>query len=144
MARLSVEGENVRVRLNLLERIAAWRWDVRAPLAAVTEVTVLEKTGWEVVAGLVTLGFAGAGAPAGGIVTVGPRARTRRGDRAFVVSYLSGPGVLVQLDPSRSTWGLLLVTGKNVQETAARLRAAVIARGDGGPLAQGRGTRPGR
>lgn len=144
MAHLTVEGEDVRVRLNLLERLAAWRWDVRAPLAAVTEVAVLEKTGWEVVAGLVTLGFAGAGAPARGIATVGPRARTRRGDRAFVVSYLSGPGVLVRLDPSRSTWGLLLVTDGDAHETAARLRAAVLAQGGGGTHTQDRGTESGR
>jgi len=112
------------VVLNPVERLAALRWRVAAPVSAVKDVEVLRRTRSGVVDDLVTMGFAARTAPARGLVTVGPRASSRAGGKALVVSYFGRTGVLVRLDPARSRWGLFLVSTRHADHVAAQIRAA--------------------
>jgi len=124
MARFEVRESRLVVRLNAVERLAAWRRRTEAPLSAITSVEVLPSTARSAVDELVSMGVAARGAPLGGIVTVGPRARTADGRPAFVVTYLSGEAVLVQFDSS-APWALMLVSSRRAQAVAQTVRAAI-------------------
>lgn len=123
MARFDVHGAQLVVRLNALERLAAWHRRPEASLAAITAVDVLTSTRPEALDELVTIGLAATGAPLRGLATVGPQARAMDGRPAFVVTYLSGPAVLVRLDAT-APWALMLVSSKRAQAVADSVRAA--------------------
>lgn len=87
---------------------------------------VLTSTRYPAVGELVTMGFAAAGAPLGGVATVGPRARALDGRPAIVVTYLSGPAVLVRFDKT-APWALMLLSSKRAEDVAEALRAYIPA-----------------
>jgi len=124
MARFEVRGARLVVRLNAVERLAAWRWRPQAPLSAITSVNVLPSTARSAVDESVSMDVAARGAPLGGIATVGPRARTADGRPAFVVTYLSGQAVPVQFDSS-APWALMLVSSRRARAVAQAVRAAL-------------------
>lgn len=120
-----VTGGDVLVRLNIVERIAALRWVVRAPLEAVTSVELLGATPPAVVDELVRMGLAASTAPLRAVATVGPHARSVAGGApAFVVSYFGGPAALIRFDTTRSPWGLFLIGSPHAAETCRDVQAA--------------------
>lgn len=127
MARFDVQGMQLVVRLNALERLAACRWRPRAALSAITAVDVLPSTRSAAMDQLVSMGFAATTAPLRGVATVGPPARAMDGRPALVVTYLSGPAVLVRFDKT-APWALMLVSSKRADAVARTLRTAMPAR----------------
>lgn len=124
MARIALVGSEIVVRLNPVERLLAFRWRPRTLMSQVASVTLLESTAPRVVDSVVNLGFAAQGAPGRGLVTVGPRCRGRDGRPAMVVTYGSGPGVLVRFR-SEARWSLYLVSSRQAADTVRRLRDAM-------------------
>jgi hypothetical protein len=124
VARFEMQGTELVVRLNLLEKVAAWRWRPRAPLSAITAVEVLTTTGSEVVDHLVRLGVVAAGAPLRRVATVGPRAKATDGRPAFVVTYMAGPAVLVRFDDT-APWALMLVSSRRARAVALAVRDSI-------------------
>jgi hypothetical protein len=120
MARLVVDGANVAVLLNPVEQFAAFRWRPSAPLASVNSVHVLDRSGPMVVQEWVSMGFAASTAPLAGVATVGPRAEDIHGRPAFVVSYCSGPAVLIRFDRT-AHWGLWLISNRHAEAVATSI-----------------------
>jgi hypothetical protein len=128
VARLAVVGDQLVVRLNPIEQLAAWRWRPREALSQVESVEVLASTPPTGVSRLVRMGFAAETAPMRGLATVGPRAWTRPDNRdACVVLYRSGPGVLVRFRES-ARWGLFLISSRNPVQVAERVATAAGVR----------------
>ncbi|WP_143448341.1 hypothetical protein [Kineosporia sp. A_224] len=124
MARIAVVGSEIVVLLNPVERLLAFRRRPRALMSQVVSVTLLDSTAPSVVDSVVTLGFAARTAPGRGLATVGPRCRGRDGRPAMVVTYGSGPGVLVRFR-SEARWSLYLVSSRLAADIAGRLRDAI-------------------
>ena len=89
MASVSVEGDQFRVKLSGLERLAALRGDVVVPIASVAQVRKLDRA----LDGLRGIRAPGTGLP--GVLSYG----TRRGSfgRDFAAVFGRGPGVAIEL-----------------------------------------------
>lgn len=116
MPSLTVDGDEVVVRLSGWERAAAFHGDVRVPPAAVRTVEV-EADPWSVLRGVRA---PGTGWP--GVIAHGVRRLT--GERPdFAAVWRRRPAVLVELEPP-SEFGRLLVTVADPAATVSAVRAA--------------------
>jgi hypothetical protein len=88
MAELTIEGEDLVVRLSSLERLGAFRGDVRVPLSTVREVRVSAEP-WAELRGLRA---PGTGIP--GVISL--CTRRGRGFRDFAAVYRRQPAVVVE------------------------------------------------
>jgi hypothetical protein len=114
MARFVVDGDQLVLRLSWLERLAAFRGDVRVPLSAVRAVEV-ERAPWSALRGMRA---PGAGFP--GVIAYG--VRRLGGARPDFAAILGGrPAVRVELD-SPSSFARLLVSVENVTATTETIR----------------------
>lgn len=124
MARIEVERRSLVVRLNVLEAAMALRARVAVPLDAVESVAVedhpLKRAS---IMNDVTMGFAAGGAPGMTLATIGPRAKYR-GGRALLIVWRNGRSVVIRLAPNDTAWRLLVVSMRDADEVAARVRAA--------------------
>ncbi|MCA0144685.1 hypothetical protein [Blastococcus sp. LR1] len=122
MARLEVVGDQLRLRLNALEKLLDLRLhSPSAPVAAIRGVTVdahPRETLHDV-----DLGFAGNTALLGAVVTASSRAAVPRG-RAATFVYLGREAVRIELDDEHGGWRLFLVSCKNAEDVAAAIRSA--------------------
>jgi hypothetical protein len=99
-ARFLVNADELVLDLNLLEKIAALRGDIRVPLSRIVGVAVLKRpldSQWYRTD--VSLGFAARGAPAAKISTI-IGARLRSGGKAFLAVHRNGTAVIVDLTPT--------------------------------------------
>lgn len=117
MAMVSVTDDEVRVELSAWERTVALHAGVRAPLAAVREVSI-EPHPWSALRGIRA---PGTGIP--GLLSYGVRRMT--GDRPdFAVIRRGRPVVRIELDPP-STFARLLVSVRDAEATVSTLSAAM-------------------
>ncbi|MEU9399900.1 hypothetical protein [Streptomyces sp. SID4985] len=137
MARMSVDGDELVVRLSLRERAAARHGDVRVPLAAVRRVTA-EPGWWRALRGV----------PLRGTARIGTRAHQAGTD--FTVVRPGKPVVCVELRPpapyrllavsvptltdARSTAGSLGRSAPGL-DTSTRYRQPLPVPGEGPPRA---------
>jgi hypothetical protein len=123
MANLTVEGTDVVVHLSGLEKLAAFRGDVRLPAAAVRAVAV-EPNPWGALRGIRS---PGTGWP--GVIAYG--ARRHRGGRDFAAVLGRRPAVRLELDPP-SPFGRVVVSVADAGEAVARVRSVATGlRADG-------------
>ncbi len=115
MPRLMVEGSDLVVRLNPLEKIAALRGNVRVPLAAVRAVD-LDPHPW---ADLRGMRAPGTGVP--GVISYGRRRFA--GGKDFAAVLGGRPVVRVDLDDS-APFARLIISARNAQASVAAVRAA--------------------
>lgn len=123
VARLRVAGDELVVDLNLIEKLAALRGDVRVPLASVRHVWTTDRPWDSLIPKRVKMGFASSGAPGRTFVTVGPRATTENG-KAMVVVYRNSRSVVVEVEPGATPWALLVVSSSDADVSAETLRRA--------------------
>lgn len=123
MARLKVEGADVVVSLDLLEVAAAFRREVRAPVACLRMVHVEDSP----LAGLSRLRFPGLWWPGTFLVGSGHR----DGRREFV-AVRSGRAAVV-LDSEGARWDRIVVSLPDAVEVAADLAALLLGRRPGNP-----------
>ena len=123
MARIEVRGEALLVRLNPIEKVAALRRNITVLLRSVREVEVVDQPLQGLVPERVTMGIGASTAPARGVATVGPRAKTSDGGQALVVVYFDHRSIAVTLDQS-GPWRLLVVSSRRADEVAAEVRRA--------------------
>ena len=123
MARILVSDKNLKVKLNVAEKLLALRRDAVIPLADVRSARVVDQPWDQFIPTHVSIGFAGAGAPGRTIATVGPRARSGAG-KALVVVYRNQPSVVIDIDPTRTGWSLVIASVKDPE----RIRDALAKR----------------
>lgn len=124
VAQIHVNGGLLVVRLNLLETAMAARRSVRVPLDAVESVTVEDRPLTRAsIMNDVTMGFAAASAPAMTLATVGPRAKHNDG-RALLIVWRNGRSVVIRLAPNDTAWRRLVISRRDAEVVAARVRAA--------------------
>lgn len=111
MAQISVEGDHAVIRLAPLEKVGAVHGDVRVPLSAIRDVSVVTQPFSEL-RGRRALGT---GVPR--VVALGTW--RRRGHKEFAAIYRRRPAVVVELDPEQSPFDRLIVS---VSEPADTLR----------------------
>jgi hypothetical protein len=116
VALLIVEDDELVVRLSPWERMAAFRGDVRVPVAAVRSVEV-EPRPWEALRGMRS---PGTGLP--GVIAYGAR-RLTGGRPDFAAVLGNRPAVRVELGPP-SEFGRLVVSVADAEDAVARVRAA--------------------
>jgi hypothetical protein len=113
MAELRVEGSELVVAMSELEKLGAFRGDVRLPLSAVRAVRVAESPRSE----LRGIRAPGTGIP--GIIALG----ARRGEgHDFAAVYHDRPAVVVELDGA--TFDRLVISADDPDETASSIRKA--------------------
>jgi hypothetical protein len=113
MAELRVNGTELVVTLSELERLGAFRGDIRVPLTAVRAVRVADEPRPE----LRGVRAPGTGIP--GIIALG----ARRGEgHDFAAVYHDRPAVVVELEGA--TFDRLVISVDNPDATAAAIRAA--------------------
>jgi hypothetical protein len=116
VASLIVDDGELVVRLSGWERLAAFRGDVRVPVAAVREVAV-EPHPWAALRGMRS---PGTGWP--GVIAYGVRRLT--GERPdFAAVLWRRPTVRIELDPP-AEFGRLLVSVPDAEAAVAEVRAA--------------------
>lgn len=126
MARLLVRDERLVVRLNALEKLADLRLRSPAvPVVCVRSIDVVSRTGRLRLE--VDFGFAGNTAPFAGLATASSHGRYA-GGRAAVFAYLGRSAVRVDLDDAR--WRLFLVSSREPELVAQRLRDSMAGTGD--------------
>ncbi|MER7466629.1 hypothetical protein [Streptomyces sp. NPDC097981] len=114
MARISVDGTDLVVRLSLRERAAAGKREIRVPVAAVRRVDV-EPSWWRALCGTPGRGTWRAGR------CIGTR-HTPEGDRFVALRAGGTPVLCVELGAAAAFRGVA-VTSQRAQETARTLRA---------------------
>jgi len=114
MAELRIGAGGLVVELSELEKIGAFRGDVRVPLTAVRDVRVAEDPRLE----LRGMRAPGTGFP--GVIALG----SRRGQgHDFAAVYRNRPAVVVDLDGAE--FDRLVITVPDPESTAAAVRTAV-------------------
>lgn len=111
MARVLAADGTVEIKLNALEKVLALRRNISIPVAEVRSVAVVDRPWDQLIPDRVSMGFAAATAPGRTIATVGPRARSGSG-RALVVVYRNRPSIVMEVDPARTDWSLIVVSVK--------------------------------
>jgi hypothetical protein len=114
MAKMGVEGGTLVVHLSPLEKLGAFRGDVRVARTAVRAVRVVADP-WPELRGIRA---PGTGIP--GVIALGTR--RGRGTRDFAAVYRRRPAVVVELEGDR--FDRLVVTDDDAVATAAALSAA--------------------
>ncbi len=113
---MTAQGDQLVVSLSPLERLAAFRGEVRLPLSAVS-AAVVERFPWRALRGIRS---PGTGWP--GVIAFGVRRLT--GDRKDFAAVLGKrPALRVELDPP-STFARLVITVDEPEVAAAQIRAA--------------------
>ncbi len=113
MAELRVNGTELVVALSELEKLGAFRGDIRVPLTAVRAVRVADEPRPE----LRGVRAPGTGIP--GIIALG----ARRGEgHDFAAVYHDRPAVVVELEGA--TFDRLVISVDNPDATAAAIRGA--------------------
>ncbi len=112
MASLVIEGTDVVVRLSALEKLAAFRGNVRLPVALVRAAAV-EPDPWAALRGIRS---PGTGWP--GVIAYGTR--RFRGGRDFAAVLGKRPGVRLELDPP-SPFARVVVTVADPEGAVARV-----------------------
>lgn len=113
MAELRVEGGELVVAMSELEKLGAFRGDVRLPLTALRAVRVAEDPRQE----LRGIRAPGTGIP--GIIALG----ARRGEgHDFAAVYHDRPAVVVDLEGA--TFDRLVISVDNPEATASAIRSA--------------------
>ena len=115
MARIFVDGPDLVVGLSLLEKLGAFRGNVRVPLSAVRSAEV-DPDPWSSLRGTRA---PGTGFP--GVIALGMRRRIGGWD--FAAVHGKGPAVRVDLDRP-AHFGRLVVSVPDPQQTAAAIHAA--------------------
>jgi hypothetical protein len=114
MARIYVDGPDLVVGLSLLEKLGAFRGNVRVPLSTIRSAEV-DPEPWSSLRGIRAMGT---GIP--GVVALGLRRRVDGWDFAA----LHGRSAAVRVDLDRpSHFGRLLVSVPDPQKTAAAIHA---------------------
>ena len=114
MARIYLDGPELVVGLSRLEKLGAFRGDVRVPLAAIRSAEV-DPEPWSSLRGMRS---PGTGIP--GVIALGMR--THSGGLDFAALHGKGPAVRVDLDrPSR--FGRLIVSVREPEKTVAAIHA---------------------
>jgi hypothetical protein len=122
MARLRIEGSDLVVRLNPLERLGALRWRVSVPLDSISSVGVERKPlSSEWFMRDVKLGFAARTAP-GQLAVALSAAKYARGGEIFVAVYLNRPSVIVDTHGGR--WRRLVVSERDPADTVKAIDRA--------------------
>jgi hypothetical protein len=117
MAEIVVAGDELLVRLSSLERLGAFRGDVRVPLAAVSAVAV-NPDPWRALRGIRA---PGTGIPR--VIAYGTR-RLTGAQPDFAALHGTGPAVVVDLS-SAAPFGRLVVTVPDPDQTVAAIRVAL-------------------
>jgi hypothetical protein len=115
MASVIVEGADVVVHLSGLEKLAAFRGDVRLPVAAVREVAV-EPHPWGALRGIRSPGTGWPGVIAYGV-------RRYRGGRDFAAVLGRRPAMRLELDPP-SPFARVVVSVADAESAVAAVRSA--------------------
>jgi hypothetical protein len=111
MAAIRLEGEELVVRLNDLEKAGAFRGDVRVPVAAIRAARVTERPFREIKG----LRAPGTGFP--GVIALGTWRYS--GGKDFVAVYRGGPAVVVELEGA--AFSRLIVSEQDAAAVAASL-----------------------
>ena len=114
MARLEIDGDDLVLRLSTLEKLGAFRGDVRVPLSDVRDVTITDDPFRE------GRGLRAPGTGWPGRIALGTF-RRRHGHEIYAF-YRRRPAVVVALRGTRP--GRLIVTVEDPQAVADRIRAA--------------------
>ena len=115
MARLIVDGPDLVVGLSWLEKLGAFRGNVRVPLSAVRGA-VADPEPWSALRGIRS---PGTGIP--GVIALGPRHYP--GGRDFAALHGRGPAVRVDLD-GQATYARLVVSVPDTENAVAAIHAA--------------------
>ena len=115
MARLIIDGPDLVVGLSWLEKLGAFRGDVRVPLHAVRAAQA-DPEPWSALRGVRS---PGTGVP--GVIALGTRHYA--GGRDFAALHGRGPAVRVDLD-GQSTFARLVVSVRDTRSTVAAIHAA--------------------
>ena len=118
MAQLTIEGDDLVVRMNALEKLGAFHGDVRVPLRAVRNVRASEAPYRE----LRGIRAPGTGWP--GRIAIGTR--RYRGGKGFACVVGKQPAVVVELEDA--AYGRLVVGSQDPDGDARRIAAALPAR----------------
>lgn len=126
MANVSIQHNQLVVKLNVVETAMALRRNVRVPLASIESVSVLSHPVSSLPGPMadVTMGFAASTAPLAHLATVGPRAKYRDG-QALVIVWGNRPSVAVELNPTAGRWRLLVVSVPEPQAVAQAVGSAL-------------------
>ena len=121
MAELLVDGADLVIRLSGLEKLGAFRGDVRVPLSAVTAIRVSEDP-WSELRGIRA---PGTGLP--GVISL--CTRRGKGVRDFAAVYGRGEGLVVEAEGA--DFDRLVISCKGAAEKAEMVEQAVtrVARG---------------
>jgi hypothetical protein len=120
MAMLATDGDELIVRLSALEKLAAFRDDVRVPLGAVTDVEV-EPDPWGALRGIRAPGTGWPGVIAYGV-------RRWPGGKDFAAVLRRRPALRIELGDA-SPFARVLVTLDNPDASAQLVREAVATAG---------------
>lgn len=122
MARLRIKGNDLVVRLNLLERFAALRWHVSVPLDVISSVRVERKPlSSEWFLRDVKVGFATRTAPLHRVVTL-IAAKYSKGGEVFLAVYRNRPSVIV--DTKSGRWRRLVVSERDPADVVKAIERA--------------------
>jgi hypothetical protein len=130
VAELVLEGNDIVVRLGLVEALATWRHQLRLPLRDLRMVQVDD----EPLAGRGGLRLPGLYWP--GTLALGPGRRSE--EREFVAIKAHQPAVVLDFDGG--PWARVVVSTPDAVGLAAALASVVLERGPGG--GSGHGSKP--
>ncbi|MFZ0091743.1 MAG: hypothetical protein WAL63_19725 [Solirubrobacteraceae bacterium] len=120
MAVLELQADQLVVRLTPLEKMAAFRGDVRVPLDALRRICT-DDDPWSALRGMRA---PGTGIP--GVVDYGVRRRTGLSPD-FVAVHGRGPAIRVELGPG-APFGRMLITVPDPATAVAAIRSGVTSR----------------
>ncbi len=117
MAALAVDRASLVIELSFVEKLAAFRGDVRVPLAAVSAIA-LEEHPWDSLRG-----FRAPGTGLPGVLAYGTRLVTG-GAPDFAALHGRGPAVRIDLGPG-APFGRLLITVTDPARAVAAITAGL-------------------
>lgn len=123
MARIAVVGSDVAVRLTMFDRFFSLYYGEMpvAPLAAITDVSLVEHPTRELIDATVRPPWLSAEYAGMRPRSVFPRASTYDDGRACVATWRWTPAVQVEFDPNCSPWVLFLVSDPDAESIVRRL-----------------------
>ena len=126
VAQLRIDGEDLLVRLNWLEKCLALRRNVHVPIFKIRSATVLN----EPLKSQLYRDIFGRTAPRARLGCVAPWA-TWQGGQALVIIYGNKPSVVVELGPNDAKWRLIVLSTKHAGDVATRVNDAARYDGQG-------------
>jgi hypothetical protein len=125
MVELVMKDDRLVVRLNPIEKLAAFRRNVSVPFDAITNVSIVEKPWDEFIPDRVKLGFQASTSPGRKVAAVGPRASSGNG-KALLVVYTNGRSVVVDIDATKCRYSLVIVSVRDADADASLIRRASL------------------